>query len=75
MLVADDLLLLLLKSPYYIFKKIHDMAMEELEDTPEKLSRELLDLQMLSETEQISEDEYQKREKDILGRLDTLKNK
>lgn len=51
------------------------MAMEELEDTPEKLQRELLDLQMLSETDQISEDEYQKREKDILGRLDTLHKK
>lgn len=74
MLVADDLLLLLLKSPYYIFKKIHDMAMEELEDTSEKLQRELLDLQMLSETDQISEEEYQKKERDILGRLNALKN-
>jgi len=49
------------------------MALEELEDTPEKLQRELLDLQMALESEQITEAEYQKKEKDILERMEALK--
>jgi len=57
----------------WIFEEIHDLAMEELEDTPEKLKRELLDNQLLLETDQITEEEYKKREKNILKRLNALK--
>ena len=68
MFIIDDFLM-------WIFEEIHDLAMEELEDTPEKLKRELLDNQLLLETDQITEDEYKKREKDILERLNALKEK
>jgi len=57
----------------WIFETIHDRALEELEDTPEKLKRELLDSQLLLETDQITEEEYKKREKNILKRLNALK--
>ena len=73
MLLIDDLLLLPAKGLLGIVKKIRDMALEESEDTSEKIQRELLDLQMLFETDQISEEEYQKKEKDILERLEALK--
>ena len=73
--LIDDILLAPIKGIVWIAEKIRDMALEELEDTPEKLQRELLDLQMALETEQISETEYQKKEKDILGRLESLKGK
>ena len=73
MLLIDDLLLLPAKGFLGIVKKIRDMALEESEDTSEKIQRELLDLQMLFETDQISEEEYQKKEKDILERLEALK--
>lgn len=73
MFIIDDLLLLPIKAFFGLFKKIHDLAKEELEDTPEKLKRELLDAQMLFETDEISEEEYQKREKDILKRLAAFK--
>jgi len=56
-----------------VVEKIRDMAVEELEDTPEKLQRELLDAQMALETEEITEEEYQKKEKDILERMEALK--
>jgi len=66
MFIIDDFL-------FWIFETIHDRALEELEDTPEKLKRELLDNQLLLETGQIAEDEYKKRENNILERLNALK--
>jgi len=56
-----------------VVEKIRDMAVEQLEDTPEKLQRELLDAQMALETEEISQEEYDKKEKDILARMEALK--
>lgn len=73
MLIIDDILLAPFKGIWFIFKKIHEIVSEELEDTPEKLQRELLENQMLLETEKITEEEYQKREKNILERLNALK--
>jgi len=75
MFLIDDILLAPVKGVVYIAKKIHELAKEELMDTEEKLKRELLDLQMLFETDQISEEEYQKKEKNILERLEALKEK
>ena len=46
-----------------------------MEDTSEKLKTELLEAQMLFETDQISEEEYSKREKNILERLNALQRK
>ena len=66
MFIIDDFL-------FWIFKEIHNLAAEELEDTPEKLKRELLDNQLLLETDQITEEEYNKKEKDILARMEALK--
>ena len=71
--LIDDILLSPIKGLVGIAKKVRDMALEELEDTPEKLQRELLDLQMALEAEQISEAEYEKKEKDILERMEALK--
>ena len=71
--LIDDILLAPIKGIVWIAEKIRDMALEELEDTPEKLQRELLDLQMALEAEQITEAEHQKKEKDILERLEALK--
>ncbi|MBI5123351.1 gas vesicle protein GvpG [Candidatus Roizmanbacteria bacterium] len=73
--LIDDILLAPIKGIVWIAEKIRDMALEELEDTPEKLKRELLDTQLLLETDQITEEEYKKREKDILERLSALKEK
>ena len=73
--LIDDILLFPIKGVVWIAEKIRDMALEELEDTPEKLQRELLDLQMELDSEQITEAEYQKKEKDILGRLEALREK
>ncbi|MFH1890032.1 MAG: gas vesicle protein GvpG [Candidatus Kuenenbacteria bacterium] len=71
--LIDDILLFPIKGIVWIAEKVRNMASEELEDTPEKLQRELLDLQMALEAEQITETEYQKKEKDVLERLNALK--
>ena len=73
MFLIDDLLFLPIKGFLGIFEKIRDMAMEEFEDTPEKLQRELLDLQMRFEMEEITEEEYKKKEDEILVRLEALR--
>ncbi len=75
MFLIDDILLAPIKGIVWIAEKVRDMTSEELEDTPEKLQRELLDLQMSLETEQITEAEYQKKEKDVLERLEALNEK
>ena len=72
MFIIDDILLSPIKGLLYIFKEIEKLAREEKEDTSEKLKRELLEAQMLFETDQISEEKYQKREKSILERLNAL---
>ena len=69
----DDILLAPIKGIVWIAEKVRDMALEELEETPEKLQRELLDLQMALETEQITDEEYKKREEDILTRMEALR--
>ena len=71
--LIDDILLAPVKAFVWLGEKVRDMALEELEDTPEKLQRELLDLQMTFETEEITEAEYEKKEKDILERMEVLK--
>jgi len=73
MFIIDDILLSPIKGFLYIFKEIEKIAKEEMEDTSEKLKKELLEAQMLFETDQINEKEYQKREKSILERLNALR--
>ena len=73
--LIDDILLAPLKGIVWIAEKVRDMALEELEDTPEKLQRELLDLQMRLEMEEITEQEHKKKEDEILKRLEALKSR
>lgn len=71
--LIDDILLAPIKGIIWLAEKVRAMALEELEDTPEKLKRELLDLQMRLEMEEITEQEYKKKEDEILKRLEALK--
>ena len=75
MFIIDDILLAPVKGIVYIAKKIQELSEEEIEGTPEKLKRELLELQMLFETDQITEKEYSKKEEGILQRMNALQKK
>ena len=69
MLFIDDLLIgLPAKGLVSIFKKIYEMAQAELTDES-KIKEELLRLQTMYEIDQISEEEYQKKEGEVLERL------
>ncbi|MBU3978389.1 gas vesicle protein GvpG [Patescibacteria group bacterium] len=69
MLFIDDLLFgLPAKGLVSIFKKITEMAEYELTDES-KIKEDLLLLQTMYEIDQISEEEYQKKETVLLERL------
>jgi hypothetical protein len=69
MFLLDDLLIgLPAKGLMSIFTKIYEMAQAELTDES-KIKEELLQLQTLYELDQISEEEYQEREAELLERL------
>jgi len=73
MFLLDDILMAPAKSLMFVFRKIHEQVKGELEDTPEKLKKELYDSQQLLDAGQISEEDYKKQEDSILQRWNTLK--
>lgn len=73
MLIIDDILIgLPAKGLMAIFKKIHELAEAEATDES-KLKEQLLRLQTMFELDEISEEEYQKQEDEILERLDEVR--
>ena len=69
MFIIDDLLIgLPAKGLLSIFEKIYEMAQTELTDES-KIKEELLRSQTLYEIDQITEEEYQKIEAELLERL------
>lgn len=69
MFLLDDLLIKLPATGLVnIFKKIYDMAEAELTDES-VIKEDLMQLQMLYETDQVTEEEYQKKESALLERL------
>ena len=68
MLIIDDLLGLAGKGFFGIFTKIHDMAMDELYNE-EKIQEQILTLQQLLDSGEISRQDYEKKEAELLERL------
>ncbi len=72
MLIVDDILLFPVKGINWIFKQIHEIAEEELEGEADRIRENLTELYMMLETGQISEEEFEQQEKELLDRLDSL---
>jgi hypothetical protein len=70
-LLIDDLLLLPFKGFFGIFKKIHEMAERELSDE-DYIRERLMELQLRFELDEISEDEYNQKEKELRDRLNQI---
>ena len=69
MFLLDDLLIgLPAKGLLSIFTEIYEMAQEELTDEG-KIKEDLQRVQTLYETDQITEEDYQKEEAELLERL------
>jgi len=66
-----SILLAPVKLPYFIGKKVHEMAMEELLDE-DGVREELRELYMLLETSKISEEEFEQREEELVERMEEM---
>ena len=72
MFLIDDILLAPLHGIIWLGKKINEVAEREFSD--EGLIKEkLMQLQLRFEMDEISEDEYNKQEKEILERLEAIR--
>ena len=72
MFILDDLLFKLPAQGFIgIFKKIAEMAEAELDEEP-KIMEKLMQLEFLYETDQITEEEFQEREAELMERLTVL---
>jgi uncharacterized membrane protein len=65
--------MLLLKGLYQLGKKIHEMAMEEFLDE-DRVREELKELYVLLEAGKISEEEFESREEELVGRLEEIES-
>ena len=73
MLLIDDLLMLPAKGFLGIFKEVQELVERELSD--ETYSREkLVALQSRLELDEISEEEYNRQEKELLARIDAIRS-
>ena len=72
MFLIDDILLAPLNGVIWLGKKINEVAEREFSD--EGLIKEkLMELQMRFEMDEISEEEYNKQEEELLARLDAIR--
>ena len=72
MLLVDDILFSPIKGINWIFKKIHELAEEELSGEADRIRESLTELYMQLETGEISEEEFEQQEAVLLDRLDVL---
>ena len=72
MLLVDDILFSPIKGINWIFKKVHELAEEELSGEADRIRESLTELYMQLETGEISEEEFEQQEAVLLDRLDAL---
>jgi hypothetical protein len=73
MFLLDSILLAPLKGVIWMGQKLSDMAEKELSDKG-RIKEELMWLQLQFELDEISEEEYNKKESELLDRLDAVTN-
>jgi hypothetical protein len=71
MFLIDSILLAPLKGVIWMGQKLGDMAQTELTDKG-RIKEELMALQLQFELDEINEQEYDRREKELLDRLDAI---
>ena len=72
MLLVDDILLFPVRGILWIFREIHDQAREEVANEGDAIGQQLRNLYMQLETNAITEEEFETREKTLLDRLDEV---
>ena len=71
MFLIDSILLAPLKGVMWMGEKLGDMAQKELTDKG-RIKEQLMALQLQFELDEINEEEYNKKECEILDRLDAI---
>ena len=71
MFLIDSILLAPLNGVIWMGQKLGDMAQTELTDKG-RIKEELMALQLQFELDEINEQEYNRREKELLDRLDDI---
>jgi hypothetical protein len=72
MFLLDDILLSPVNGFVWLCRQIESAALKEFEVTPEQISEDLSLLYMMLETEQITIEEFEARETELLDLLDEL---
>jgi hypothetical protein len=72
MFIVDDILLFPVRGILWIFRGMHNAALEEIENEAVSITNELSELYMMLETGKITESEFDAREKELLDRLDAI---
>ncbi|MFH1504863.1 MAG: gas vesicle protein GvpG [Candidatus Omnitrophota bacterium] len=72
MFLIDDIILSPVKLVVWLGKKIDDVAQKELSDEG-RIKEKLMQLQLRFEMDEISEEEYNKQEEEILARLEAIR--
>lgn len=72
MFLVDDILLFPAKSLIWIFREIHNAALQEAAQESDAITSQLSELYMMLETGKITEAEFDAQEKVLLDRLDEI---
>lgn len=72
MFLIDDILLAPLKGVIWLGKKVDEIVEKEVSDEG-RIKEKLMELQLKFELDQITEEEYNRQEKELLARLDAIK--
>jgi len=72
MFIIDDILLAPIKGIIWLGEKIKEVADKELNDEG-RIKEKLMELQFKLELDEISEEEYNKQEEELLARLDAIR--
>jgi hypothetical protein len=72
MLIVDDILTAPFKGLIWLCREIHEAAEQEQAGEADRLTAQLSELYMRLETGQITEAEFDTREKELLDRLDQI---
>ncbi len=75
MFLIDDLLLMPARGIMAVFREVHNAAQQDVASEAEAIRTELSELYMLLETQQLSEEDFDQREKELLDRLDEIEQR
>lgn len=72
MLILDDILLSPFRGIFWVFNEVHKAAQEELSNEEKAITAELGNLYVMLDKGGITEAEFEKRERELLDRLDEI---